>query len=378
MSSLSRFAPCATAIVSLLFITTSCSSDVGENGGDGWGDGTIDVGPDTAEVDTVTDIPDGTDDVEHDPAPDTSDMPSDTAGEDPVEEEPEDLCADPCDDGLECTDDSCDPATGCVFTPMDERCVDTIDCTVDACAPGMGCVSTPNHDLCEDGEICDLDCDGCVIDVTPPGKFLAHSSSTLYLVDPALFTSANLGSIGSSVTDLAVTQGRQIYAITFSSLYSIDACTRESTLVGSLGPTSMNALVAAPDGMLFGADNNGDVWRIDPETAASTRIGNYGAGLSSSGDIAWGPDGQLYGAANDAASYEDVLVTVDPVSGVASVVGNMGFVDVYGLAVLDEILYGVTDGQLLIILDMGTGAGTEVGSIGASYWGAASPPPMGS
>jgi subtilisin family serine protease len=88
-----------------------------------------------------------------------------------------------CDDGSECTDDTCsntrcsntpidcfidacttngcDPATGCINDPI--QCADADACTVDACDPVVGCFNTPND--CEDGNPCTVDhCDpaaGC-------------------------------------------------------------------------------------------------------------------------------------------------------------------------------------------------------------------------
>jgi hypothetical protein len=84
-----------------------------------------------------------------------------------------------CDDGNACTDDSCDPLTGCVFTPNGAACDDgnacttgdrcllgsclpigalTCDdgngCTDDACDPLTGCVNPPNAAPCDDGNAC--------------------------------------------------------------------------------------------------------------------------------------------------------------------------------------------------------------------------------
>ena len=67
-----------------------------------------------------------------------------------------------CDDSNACTDDSCDPATGCVFTPID--CDDGDACTVDNCDEIDGCIYSPVD--CDDGNDCTADsCDpatGCV------------------------------------------------------------------------------------------------------------------------------------------------------------------------------------------------------------------------
>ena len=66
-----------------------------------------------------------------------------------------------CDDGSACTTDSCDPATGCVHTPI--TCDDGSVCTTDSCEPQTGCVFTPI--VCDDGNACTDDaCDavtGC-------------------------------------------------------------------------------------------------------------------------------------------------------------------------------------------------------------------------
>ncbi len=68
----------------------------------------------------------------------------------------------PCDDHNACTADTCDPATGCVFTDDSARCDDGDLCTKDRCDPVDGCVNTP----CDDDNACTTDlCNpvtGCV------------------------------------------------------------------------------------------------------------------------------------------------------------------------------------------------------------------------
>ncbi len=84
-----------------------------------------------------------------------------------------------CDDTNLCTDDSCDPGSGCVFTDNTDSCDDgdactTVDqcdtgacvgssplvcddtnpCTDDSCDSGSGCVFTNNSDSCDDGNAC--------------------------------------------------------------------------------------------------------------------------------------------------------------------------------------------------------------------------------
>jgi hypothetical protein len=55
-----------------------------------------------------------------------------------------------CDDQNACTDDSCDPAVGCVNTPI--TCDDNDACTDDTCDPSSGCVYTET--VCPAGDQC--------------------------------------------------------------------------------------------------------------------------------------------------------------------------------------------------------------------------------
>ncbi len=84
-----------------------------------------------------------------------------------------------CDDGNPCTGDSCSEAVGCVFLPMDGACDDGNSCTVgdhcqigkcvagsgadcndgnvctdDTCQPESGCLHALNSAPCDDGDIC--------------------------------------------------------------------------------------------------------------------------------------------------------------------------------------------------------------------------------
>jgi hypothetical protein len=91
-----------------------------------------------------------------------------------------------CVDGNPCTQDSCNPGSGCVFSPSVGPCVDGNACTVgetcqagacgggsavacndnnactdDACLPQVGCVYSPNAAGCNDGNSCTT-ADQCV------------------------------------------------------------------------------------------------------------------------------------------------------------------------------------------------------------------------
>lgn len=56
-----------------------------------------------------------------------------------------------CNDGITCTDDVCDPTTGCGHVPDHASCDDDVDCTLDQCGGATGpsgCSNVPNDGMC--------------------------------------------------------------------------------------------------------------------------------------------------------------------------------------------------------------------------------------
>ncbi len=79
-----------------------------------------------------------------------------------------------CADGVGCTVDACDPARGCVFTPVDDLCADDDPCTANRCVASTGCA----HATAPDGTPCGaFSCatfsvcvsGGCFTEPTPDG-----------------------------------------------------------------------------------------------------------------------------------------------------------------------------------------------------------------
>jgi len=63
-----------------------------------------------------------------------------------------------CDDGNVCTDDTCDPATGCITTDNHDACDDGDPCTLQDQCSGGSCQGSPMD--CDDGNPCTTDyCD---------------------------------------------------------------------------------------------------------------------------------------------------------------------------------------------------------------------------
>ncbi len=62
-----------------------------------------------------------------------------------------------CDDGEQCTTDTCDPVSGCAHFPRNGACDDGVPCTVDDACGALGCEGAPLN--CDDGKVCTAD--GC-------------------------------------------------------------------------------------------------------------------------------------------------------------------------------------------------------------------------
>ncbi len=73
-----------------------------------------------------------------------------------------------CDDNIQCTDDSCDPAAGCLVIDNGAGCDDGNLCTDDSCDTESGCVSSPNTGSCSDGDACNGD-EVCAAGICQPG-----------------------------------------------------------------------------------------------------------------------------------------------------------------------------------------------------------------
>ncbi len=74
-----------------------------------------------------------------------------------------------CDDGNPCTTDSCLPDQGCSHASADGLCNDQNPCTTDSCVPGKGCVNTTTVGACDDGNPCTAQ-DTCLNSICTPLK----------------------------------------------------------------------------------------------------------------------------------------------------------------------------------------------------------------
>ncbi|HAN32268.1 MAG TPA: hypothetical protein DCQ06_11780, partial [Myxococcales bacterium] len=106
-----------------------------------------------------------------------------------------------CNDGKVCTTDSCKPSKGCLYTDTQDPCSDgdacTLndkcakgvcvggkkvgcndgnDCTTDSCEPKTGCANKPNTNACEDGNAC-TNKDSCAAGVCKGAKVTCNDGN---------------------------------------------------------------------------------------------------------------------------------------------------------------------------------------------------------
>ncbi len=142
-------------------------------------------------------------------------------------------------------------------------------------------------------------------------------------------------------------------------LGTVDVQTGNVNFIGNTG-VAMFDIAFAPNGDLYGTANGSSLYKINPDTAASTFIGSTGTFINS---LVFDSAGTLYGANN-------ALYTLDINTGASSLVGNGG--DAYSssgdLAFIGGQLhlssFGSSDS--LVRIDTGTGFGTSIGDIGFS------------
>lgn len=111
-------------------------------------------------------------------------------------------------------------------------------------------------------------------------------------------------------------------------------------LVGATGVTGMADIVYnSNDGMLYGYSTGMDakLYRIDPETAATTQIGPLNLGFVFEGAMCFGPGGALYGANQGEAEVPNFF-TLNMTTGAGTIVNTVGGFahDLNGMVMRDD------------------------------------------
>jgi hypothetical protein len=185
-----------------------------------------------------------------------------------------------------------------------------------------------------------------------PIMYVDDSSGRLGTVDVATGAATFIGNMGVILTDIAFDPLGNLYGLSFTTLYSINASTAAVSLIGAHGIPSGNALVFGSNGTLYGAGaTSTSLFTLNPATGAGSAVGNMG--FASGGDLAFN-GGNFY-----LASSSNQLVRVNPTTGAGTLVGNFGVPNVFGLATGDNgVLYGVA-GTTVYTINTVTGAASN-------------------
>jgi hypothetical protein len=216
------------------------------------------------------------------------------------------------------------------------------------------------------------------------GTLYAHTSGTLYRLDPAGFAKVaefQYDKNDGEMTDIALDQMGVLYGVTFGDLFQCDKSTAKCKWLAGL-PGQFNGLTFVPKGTvkpneeaLIGIGNDGSWNLVDVAGGKATikQLGQYGGGLTSSGD-AFSVEGiGTYATVKSGFFGNDSLASIDPLNGSATVLGDLGVSDLWGIAWYQGTFYGFASGGGVYAIDLATSkakpAKFPVPS-GLSWWGA--------
>jgi PEP-CTERM motif len=156
----------------------------------------------------------------------------------------------------------------------------------------------------------------------------------------------------------------QIYGVNnrIGNLYRIDPTTAATTDLGSTGSRALGGGAGSPNELFFldFADPS-NLNRIDIPNATSTLVGSIG--FYASGGLAYDGHGYLY-----AAGFEtDTLHRIDSLTGASVLVGTLGLPagsdGIMGAIFVENVLYAFTGNNKIVTIDTTTGKATYVADV---------------
>ena len=216
---------------------------------------------------------------------------------------------------------------------------------------------------------------------TGPTAFMyAHTSDTLYAVDPFNYSLTTVGAFNGQVplfgvTDLAIDLQGTMWAISFEGTYEVDPTTATLTQRGSwFVPAEYNSLTFLTDGRLLAGEGS-TLYEVNLTSGELSSMGTVPGGLVFAGDMVGLPDGLLYCLmAPSPTSPQTSLVVYDPSSGTVVDTLATGQGAMYGVGYAQGTIFGFTEGGIIYEVDAVTGSATNVASAGQPFWGAATNP----
>jgi len=185
---------------------------------------------------------------------------------------------------------------------------------------------------------------------------LSTSASEIGTIDPTTGIFSPLANVSTSYNDIAAAPNGDLFGVSSNSLYRIDPTTGVSSFIGSLGASvKIESLGFTSSNNLYAAGGSG-FYSINTTTGAASFVANI-PGFKSSGDLLYDNASDRFLATSDAPfPTKDSLYSIG-LGGDATVLGNVGFDSVWGLAIANGTLYGYTSNRLQIIINPTTGVG---------------------
>jgi len=140
-----------------------------------------------------------------------------------------------------------------------------------------------------------------------------------------------IGNTNVALTDIAFSPSGDLFGVTENALYQINRLNADTEFVGELGVENTVALEFDPLGRLFAATRDGQLVMLDTETGLALVLGNLG--FSAAGDLAISQTGTLY-----MSTPNDEIVSIDTnrlgsaLTSTAEIVGATGVDRIFGLA----------------------------------------------
>jgi hypothetical protein len=170
-----------------------------------------------------------------------------------------------------------------------------------------------------------------------------------------------LGNMGGTVLNDIATFGNNTFAVANpNNLYRIDPNTSTYTLLGNLvriSNTTITSLGYTSSGVLYAAASGGEFYTVDTTTATVNLVAKI-PGFAASGDLTFdAASGRFFATSQDRVNGgPDSLYSIG-LAGDPTLIGNVGFSQVWGLAFENGTLYGFTPREQIKI-NLTTGAGT--------------------
>jgi hypothetical protein len=176
-----------------------------------------------------------------------------------------------------------------------------------------------------------------------PPTYMVDTAGKLFTVNDTNGQTHLVGATGTVMFDIALSPNGQLYGLGENGdLYQINTTTAFTTLVGTILDQSTgqpilsdaNAMEFRSDGTLFVAAQN-EVYQVNPQTAMATQVLTLPNNEQSAGDLVFNGSGDMLLTTTNGS-----LIETNPALTSATIVGNTGLDDVFGLVISGGTLYG--------------------------------------